>query len=140
MVLPTMEVYTMLPTNIGPLTTTFTPPATCTGFDVGGRGNEAFFLDAQYLGHVKCSTNVLDECRPLPPTSKGIQDLINVPNFFLTYHSPAVICPSGWSTAASYDRAQPTDVTFRPENYMDRFYKSVWPLEKSETLILCCPE
>ncbi|KAJ6783747.1 hypothetical protein PWT90_03387 [Aphanocladium album] len=140
MVYTTISDYDIRPLNLGPLTTTFTPPATCTGRDVAGPGNEAFFEGPDYLGHVQCGHNVLDACRPPPSTEKVAQALVNAPELYLTYHSPGVVCPSGWTAAESFSKVQPTDGVFRPEREDDELYQTIWPLEPSETLVLCCPE
>ncbi len=126
------------PTNLGPLTSTFTPPAACTGINAAGPGNEAFFDEAEYLGHVSCVLPAVNACAPTPTGSAA--DLAAHPERYLTYYSPGVVCPAGWTTVGRYDLEKPTDGLYRSEGMDDFYYKSEWPLEPSETLVVCCPE
>lgn len=127
------------PTNIGPLTTTFEAPATCTGIDVAGTGHEAFFEQNYFINTARCNTTLFNDCIPSP--TGGVALLEKWPESYATYHSPGLICPKGWATAKSYASAtsseQPIFATGRPD---EEFYLDQYPLEEAETLVLCCPE
>lgn len=128
------------PTNIGPLTTTYTAPATCTGLDIAGRGNIAFYNKDDYYGQVGCEEAPVD-CVPAATRTDVNFDRINYAYGYLTYHSPGLICPSGWTTAASYTHGESHTTSVKSqEMMMNAHYGKVWPLEGSETLVACCPE
>lgn len=89
-------------TNIGPLTTTFTAPASCSDIQLGnlivsGRhNNELIFSEA-------CSVNrdrapFWLECQPSGSILSSIWPYASV--YRAPYMSPGLFCPSGYSTAS----------------------------------------
>ncbi|KAI0134063.1 hypothetical protein BJ170DRAFT_183415 [Xylariales sp. AK1849] len=110
-------------TLLGPLTTTWTPPASCTVAMAACSTCTSGWL-AQ-----KCysSNSVIDEASCWPPRSAGVADKI-APLMAWGVYSPGLECPSGYATACSYDGSKNTgdfEFLFRPET--------------TETAIGCCP-
>lgn len=67
------------PTNLGPLTTTFTPPAACTVAVGAGRGGLAGLIgggdkDVAYLGQGCSLGKAFDATSCWPQTSKGVKE------------------------------------------------------------------
>jgi hypothetical protein len=115
-------------TLLGPLTTTFIFPETCTvNFQV-------------FPGHLslyqgqRCVTDLDDRGSPLqdnhecwPPAEVGIEPPQH-PFVGWGYYSPGLVCPTGYTSACS--------ATFGEESGWDNQFR----LRPSETAIGCCPE
>lgn len=145
--------------NLGPLTTTFTPPASCTtgtaNLQIAVTDSEISSLFLQYAQ--QCSTVAGLDCAP--PGSKSHTQPTSTVNlnptqiFNRVYYSPGFYCPSGWSTAgvAEYSNGTVTGLgvfktTATPTHYPDGPAEFELPgtllmslLDPSETAVVCCP-
>ncbi|RGP73124.1 hypothetical protein FLONG3_6440 [Fusarium longipes] len=135
-------------TNLGPLTTTYEPPASCTTATT----DHIYFANVSDFnrgyGVATCGAEKMSDCYP----SGSAFDKVNSHNHksggmgTLDYFSPGVVCPKGWTTAGTFaqddkktkagifttDDATP-DYQLPPED--------VWRgiLEPGETVAYCCP-
>jgi hypothetical protein len=117
-----MATFTESTTNLGPLTTTWTPPAGCSvhvaACSTCGLGWQA---QSCYGG-----TSVWDDKECWPPRTAGVDKVR--PLMAWGIYSPGLICPSGYATACSYDGNKRTsDFNF--------LYKP----KETETAVGCCP-
>jgi len=142
-------------TNNGPLTTTFTAPASCSTAYLTGVGlatDPAFFpwvAQCEWLPPADCN-----------PSGSAIQSIDSAAEggsptagMILVYHSPGLVCPSGWVTAGVATKLNPTSTSisgafnqsdliptdtrfgfFEPE--LDVFLDA---LDPGETVVVCCP-
>lgn len=127
--------------NNGPLTTTFTAPATCsTAFVMLGLATDPAALqwDAQ------CDWVPPADCNP---SGSVIQSIVSAQNNnptaadVIVYHSPGLVCPSGWATVGAAAKLNPTSTStsgaFNPSvPVLDVFLSA---LDPGETAVLCCP-
>lgn len=130
-------------TNFGPITTTFTPPPSCTGTAIGGRQDLLWYQDDKLLGPVNCNiVQPVAECFPAPTDKDAMAKISSVTTeMWLTYHSPGVVCPSGWGTSATFTYTSiDTSKTLTAYPDDEWVYKSLFPIEAGETLALCCPQ
>ena len=122
------------PTNLGPLTTTFTPPPACTVAVGAGRG--ALFgligggdKDVAYLGQGCSQGKAFDATSCWPQTSQGAKEQ-PAPLHGWGFYSPGLDCPVGYATACSATGGSGGG--------------SGWPvqfkLRDGETAVGCCPE
>ncbi|KAL1874215.1 hypothetical protein VTK73DRAFT_542 [Phialemonium thermophilum] len=124
-----------VPTNLGPLTTTFTPPAACT-IAVGQSNGGLLGLgllgstlrDVARLGQACDAGGPADATTCWPPTTSGVK----VPDGALGgwgFYSPGLDCPAGHASACSATGGAGGS--------------SGWPvqfnLQDGETAIGCCP-
>ncbi|KAK4096996.1 hypothetical protein N658DRAFT_562101 [Parathielavia hyrcaniae] len=124
------------PTYLGPLTTTFTPPAECTvAVGVGGAkgGLLAGLLgggqnDAAWLGQACTGGKAVDDISCWPETSKGAESKTG-PFHGWGFYSPGLHCPVGYATACSATGGSGG--------------QSGWPVQfklgHGETAVGCCP-
>jgi hypothetical protein len=122
------------PTNLGPLTTTFTPPAACTVAVGTGRGGLAGLLGGGSDDHVAylaqaCSRGkAFDATSCWPATSKGAEER-EPPLHGWGFYSPGLHCPIGYATACSATGGSGGNPG--------------WPvqfnLRDGETAVGCCP-
>ncbi|KAL4967496.1 uncharacterized protein BDV14DRAFT_25946 [Aspergillus stella-maris] len=89
-------------TNLGPLTTTYTPAPSCTGSDaiaVGSIYTDSYlFLDWQ----AQCTNEVhVTDCVPKPTSTASEDSYLPLDG---SYYSPGVYCPAGWETIAMAGR------------------------------------
>ncbi|KAL4862726.1 hypothetical protein BDV12DRAFT_39075 [Aspergillus spectabilis] len=106
--------------NLGPLTTTFTPAPTCTSSDQMAIGIITTAANNEYLSldwQVQCSSSIDSEkeCMPAttpaptttaPPsfddmTNEELEEYYDSKVYYLgqgSYYSPGVYCPEGWET------------------------------------------
>lgn len=99
--------------NLGPLTTTFTAPASCATippqpviyqakntkypFPSKEAAATTVYPDQWRLGSVRCGEDPRDECIP---SAQGYQKShVNGQTLAYNYYSPGVYCPSGYTTA-----------------------------------------
>ncbi|KAL3473282.1 hypothetical protein BJX99DRAFT_261470 [Aspergillus californicus] len=119
-------------TNLGPLTTTFTPAPTCTSSDQMAIGiittaanNEYMYLDWQ----VQCSSSIDSEKECMPTTtpaptttapsfddmtSEELDEYYDLLVYYRgsgSYYSPGVYCPEGWETIGMAGRDASSVVT-----------------------------
>ncbi|KAL2256388.1 hypothetical protein VTK26DRAFT_1747 [Humicola hyalothermophila] len=120
------------PTNLGPLTTTFTPPPACTVAVGPGRGGflgiGAKDKDYAYLGQTCSRGKIVDATTCWPEPSKGAEGG-DPPLHGWGFYSPGLHCPVGYATACSATGGSGG--------------KSEWPvqfrLRDGETAVGCCP-
>jgi hypothetical protein len=116
-------------TILGPLTTTFSAPATCT---VGQRAcstcNYAWQAQTCYSAGAGGSETygVKDATQCWPPTSSGLPEP-TPPLWGWGFYSPGLICPTGYTSACSATAG--SALTWTPE----------WSLAAGETAVGCCP-
>lgn len=150
----TIDGYTF--NNWGPVTTTFTPPASCATstayIEIGLiRSDTPYFMYDQ-----QCSTIGYWDCIPSGTESKAAITASTVGSnpkdaFQAVYFSPGLYCPSGWATvgiAASegstlsasgiLSTASPTYYPDIPE-FENPATLILDLLDPSETVVMCCP-
>jgi hypothetical protein len=127
--------------NNGPLTTTFTAPASCTTafVMVGFATNPAYVQwDAQ------CDWLPPADCNP---SGSAIRSIISAENNIPTaadvivYHSPGLICPSGWEIVGSAAKPNPTSTSISGAFNQSAAVLNVFlaVLDPGETAVLCRP-
>lgn len=106
--------------NLGPLTTTFKPPPSCS-FPVVNQAVDPPFV-AWLLQSCYTSTHATNDlaCRPTPVASAH-------PGIEWGYYSPGLICPSGWVHACSATASTSSDFKFQ------------FTPKGEETAVGCCP-
>jgi hypothetical protein len=122
------------PTNLGPLTTTFTPPPECTvAVGAASNGLADFFgvggdKDIAFLGQGCSRGKAFDATTCWPETSKGVEEK-EAPLSGWGFYSPGLHCPVGYATACSATGGSGGG--------------SGWPvqfkLRDGETAVGCCP-
>ncbi len=131
----TAAIVGQAPTNLGPLTTTFTPPPACTvaigAVDGGLLGLGllgASVENVAFLGQSCSAGNAADATSCWPPTSKGVK----APAGSLAgwgFYSPGLNCPAGYASACSATGGSGGG--------------SNWPVQfkllDGETAVGCCP-
>lgn len=142
--------------NGGPLTTTFTAPASCsTAYETMVGDNTAPY--ALQFGS-ECDWVPKPECDPNRDLveSLGQAILTGSPNqdSNVVYNSPGVVCPAGWSTAGQVIKVNPTStIASGAFNFSDSvptaepFFGYFQPvldvlqaaLDPGETAAVCCP-
>lgn len=148
--------------NLGPLTTTWTAPASC-ATDTGGWYLTALDPDSDraFVGaKLSCESDgksvTVDDCYPSNQVAAQ-QWSTQSGGLFNQYFSPGLHCPSGWTTAGTVVKASSgltgaSGVFTKSSNSTTRDPYSDWPvafldatrvyegiLEPSETLAWCCP-
>lgn len=147
-------------TNVGPLTTRFTPAPSC-ATATSNVFFETMLGDSRELfGFPHCSAATREGCLP---SGKEIDSLArqlfaNPHNGNLIYYSPGLRCPSGWTTVGKItgggdgkprtdatgvfsQSAMPTgDPGGGPANSYPRVLAYIDALAPSETLAWCCPK
>ncbi|KAE9369984.1 hypothetical protein N431DRAFT_345662 [Stipitochalara longipes BDJ] len=116
-------------TILGPLTTTFTAPATCTAAQRAcSTCNYAWEAQTCYSGGAGGSETygVKDATQCWPPTSAGLPEP-TPPLWGWGFYSPGLICPTGYTSACSATAG--SALTWTPE----------WSLAAGETAVGCCP-
>ncbi|RMJ20938.1 hypothetical protein PHISP_08191 [Aspergillus sp. HF37] len=86
-------------TNLGPLTTTFTPPPSC----VQSNARTMFGPSAPNVlpyGHISCD-NINDNRECLPSPSKVATETAPPYTQTVDYFSPGIFCPAGWTTVGT---------------------------------------
>lgn len=139
--------------NNGPLTTTFTAPASCsTPYDVAiARSSHPtlFQWDAQ------CDVLPPADCNPAGSALRSLISSAEGSNptagMFIVYHSPGLVCPSGWSTVGVATKVSPTSMSisgaFNQSRNITNHYLGFEPqmdlvlaaLDPGETAAACCP-
>lgn len=142
--------------NVGPLTTTFTAPATCATPEpaVVGLEKEAppelNLASSEY--DISCNYSARQDCFPLPnERAELIKKEVGLTRIS-PYYSPAYDCPSGWTTVGAKAASTPGSGAFTSEGfgYFDNggeptstlaFWnaKVDFLLGPDETMVICCP-
>ncbi|KAK4646952.1 uncharacterized protein QC761_100190 [Podospora bellae-mahoneyi] len=123
------------PTNLGPLTTTFTPPPECTVAVGAGRGGFLGDLfgggddkSIAYLGQACSRNRAVDDTACWPATSEGAESK-KAPLNGWGFYSPGLHCPVGYATACAATGGSGGG--------------SGWPVQfrllAGETAVGCCP-
>ncbi|KAF4336849.1 hypothetical protein FBEOM_9308 [Fusarium beomiforme] len=149
------EYFGISVTNIGPLTTTYTPPPSCTTVTTD---HLIYVLQSSLeaaAGPPDCEIDPVGNCLPSGSAIDSFIKEYNHPKSgqgIHAFHSPGIQCPRGWTTAAVLAHGDKTGsevrsgiftTTVRPNISMpvqmgsDEWWLKV--LEPSETLAWCCP-
>ncbi|KAF4445618.1 hypothetical protein F53441_10682 [Fusarium austroafricanum] len=139
--------------NYGPLTTTYTPPASCTTVTTDhiyyAKAN-ATAVDA-VIGVPTCEPDLIGKCLPSGDAyDKGLSRWAKQGGQNnLGYFSPGVVCPKGWTTVGTLAHGDTTGSANKSGIFtqdLGPLYHNLSPerlwlgiLEPSETLALCCP-
>ncbi|KAF4436126.1 hypothetical protein FACUT_6698 [Fusarium acutatum] len=144
-------------TNNGPLTTTYTPPASCTTVTT----DQILFAHPDSItvgyGSPTCETASMGKCLP---SGSNYDKAVSSYNDYggqgtIDYYSPGIACPKGWTTAGTLAHGNETGsveksgVFTRTTSTMPGVsvtdpnmpLEQVWlnALGPSETLAYCCP-
>ncbi|ENH66386.1 hypothetical protein FOC1_g10002412 [Fusarium oxysporum f. sp. cubense race 1] len=147
-------------TNFGPLTTTYTAPASCATATnhlyLAGYGDKPEYLWA----YPTCTMQLYGKCIPSGDQYDHLITATYAKTFdigFYHYYSPGLYCPSNWTTAGKYVKGNggtaqiSGDLTktesgivparWEPGRPIPTDPTIVWKqvLEPSETLAVCCP-
>ncbi|KAG5935116.1 hypothetical protein E4U53_000503 [Claviceps sorghi] len=136
-------------TNLGPLTTRFTPAASCATTTQPNVYIETQLAEARGLyGYPSCDVPEYDGCLP---SGKSLDDLnsrlaTHPHNGNLAYHSPGLKCPSGWKKAGRVVGGVFTGITMSTvmpngnAESLPKLQAYAGILDPSETLVWCCPK
>ncbi|KAF5641447.1 uncharacterized protein FTJAE_4099 [Fusarium tjaetaba] len=140
-------------TNNGPLTTTYTPPASCTTVTT----DQILFAQPDSItvsyGVPTCESASMGKCIPSGSNHDKVVSYYNAHGGqgTIDYYSPGIACPKGWTTAGTLAHGNKTgsvnkrgvftqtrDVSIIDPNMP---LEQVWlnALGPSETLAYCCP-
>ena len=123
-------------TIIGPLTTTFTPPAECLTLGAFGTGSGAVSF---YRAEGCSNSRLIDATTCWPPASSSLPpSVLNTDANLngLGIYSPGLACPSGYTTACKEQLdSRGSDVP--PANASSTRFQ--FPLIPNETAVGCCP-
>lgn len=153
--MPTVSTLSELTfSNLGPLTTTFTAPSSCSTIDSGFTA-VAYKQDVTaILYDTSCEVEYDGwDCYPEGSAPSPTVTTVNLADTFkYTYFSPGIYCPSGWKTVgvASRDGDKPVTSSgaFANDTVIPTHIAGVFPnaanvlmqaLDPSETAVLCCP-
>ncbi|EHK27141.1 uncharacterized protein TRIVIDRAFT_62915 [Trichoderma virens Gv29-8] len=127
---------TSLRSDLGPLTTTFTPPADCTEYR--WRSLCYTYTTSSSNGPDPWSTSIIQSCYPQGFASFYNRHM-NSPEDYLAVYSPGSICPSGYTAACTQVRSKGQPNPF--ENVDGEFAAAaIWDLLRDgETALGCCP-
>lgn len=130
--------------NLGPLTTTYTPPtpATCTNL---ASATDAAVVYSYMLtlmmpfGHVACGARPVGNCVPNGSKIDELEQSGKDARIYrIPYYSPGIQCPSGWTTATNVARGSTTTSPSKPTQITSHPFDTNW-LDAGETLAVCCP-
>lgn len=134
-------------TNLGPLTTTFTPAPSCTDL-AKQSGVGQIFQNAEQgsnngspYGSVGCSAQDIASCVPNGDVRQSIND--HEYYYTIAYNSPGLQCPSGWE-AKSSDVPPSAHAAASTSGADKNIHKVVRPLavaflDPGESVTFCCP-
>ena len=123
---------------IGPLTTTFTPPSTCSKlFGIDSTYNPDVFVQAMtctsivysHLNVTSAQIAYNPDCWPSRPIAGGLTYQSGI-------YSPGFICPKGYTSACS---STFTGNTMPSTSTQRNGYAFQYPLNLGETAVGCCP-
>jgi hypothetical protein len=139
--------------NLGPLTTTWTAPASC-ATSAGDVKIGVTQHPGKYFYDASCQVKEYN-CVPTgASTDPALATDLNPTNLFQgAYFSPGLYCPSGWTTAGLASRKENASVTwsglFSPfeaiptsvdgDIFNDPGNVLMQLLDPSETAMICCP-
>jgi|SRR5688572_17703804 hypothetical protein len=158
--MPSTEYFGYTITNVGPLTTTFTAPSSCsTATDFYVIAPKDDWSTAIY-GRPDCERPTLGKCFASGEAGDEIAKSAyeSLGQGFIPYFSPGLHCPAGWTTVGTVAHAGKADSTSLDSegfftNDLNPFDDSTDPraaflpvatllvdaLAPSETLVWCCP-
>lgn len=133
-----------LRSDLGPLTTTFTPPADCTSLqfvdsDAVGQNLAAshYCYESWSLGQAYRSLSVIKSCFP-----EGFASFYNSNTRYddhIGVYSPASICPLGYTVACVHSRIERQSNPFEIQEFFAAD-STIWSLLRDgETATGCCP-
>lgn len=141
--------------NLGPLTSTFTAPASCATehgtWLVPASGPTSFW------NPVECKFFPVNDCYPSSAAMKshvptGVEPTPGMA--YLPYYSPGLVCPSGWETVGVAEKLSPSSTSMSgmfsqeislPTSGVVGFVNNPNPnvlmaaLDPGETAVVCCP-
>lgn len=142
--------------NYGPVTTTYTPPPTCTATDKYRLGAITYGHPVYDFAQVACPSTADWDCVPSGTASASITAPVNADGQRYVaaggYYSPGLYCPSGWATVGLMARdassslsssgvlsASHTNSAMEMPAAVDPATYLAGLLKPSETVALCCP-
>lgn len=149
------EYFGISVSNIGPLTTTYTPPPECTRATTD---HLVYALESSLVygfGSPDCVIDPYGKCLPSGAAMDSIIKEYSYPKSgqgIHAFHSPGIHCPEGWTTAGLLAHGDKTGSAYRSGVFTstmsvnssrplqmgsDEWWLRV--LEPSETLAWCCP-
>ncbi|KLO79631.1 uncharacterized protein LW93_13328 [Fusarium fujikuroi] len=149
------EYFGISVSNIGPLTTTYTPPPECTRATTD---HLVYALESSLVygfGSPDCVIDPYGKCLPSGAAMDSIIKEYSYPKSgqgIHVFHSPGIDCPEGWTTAGLLAHGDKTGSAYRSGVFTsttsvnsshplqmgsDEWWLRV--LEPSETLAWCCP-
>lgn len=152
--MPSSSVAFTALSNVGPLTTTFTPPPSCTSSPLIAYADPS---TSAWYHYVSCQFSI-PGCTPSGTSGLSSTASENFAVATIPYYSPGYICPSGWKTVGTaVHQPGDTDSSWTPsvtgafqtaadwtnahvdEHYLAPPYALANGLEPGETAIGCCP-
>jgi hypothetical protein len=144
-------------TNFGPLTTTYTPPPSCTTVTTDHIHYAVENVTGPFHGSPSCKRDSVGDCIPKGSSYDPLESKRASPweLGFFNYHSPGIYCPKGWTTAAVLGHGENTGSQVRSGVFTNARIPGnahslpsilqpdeIWLrlLEPSETLAYCCPK
>ncbi|KAM3459560.1 hypothetical protein NHJ6243_006762 [Beauveria neobassiana] len=133
--------------NLGPLTSTFTPPLSCRSLTLSSSFTLRNHMDRivfnygrRCLGVVEATPKVDEPCYP-PRYGAAFERLQRLTrNNVYPVFSPASICPSGYTSACGFTSSNATIAIASAENVVNEFEMMMNTLlEETQTAIACCP-
>lgn len=133
--------------NLGPLTSTFTPPLSCSSLTLSSSFTLRNHMDRivfnygrRCLGVVEATPKVDEPCYP-PRYGAAFERLQRLTrNNVYPVFSPASICPSGYTSACGFTSSNATIAIASAENVVNEFEMMMNTLlEETQTAIACCP-
>ena len=136
-IIPALTDYVQARVELGPLTTTFTPPASCApmmSHFFGSASNNAMTL-AQTCSDENGSPNIDNpSCWPIASQSPSNP----VPLFGYGVYSPGYVCPSGYTTACFQSGGANATQASGSIAHAARFMFQ-YPPKNGEFAVGCCP-
>ncbi|KAJ4007651.1 hypothetical protein NW752_010318 [Fusarium irregulare] len=137
-------------TNLGPLTTTYSPPPSCTTATTDGIEFAKADTPTFVFGWESCSITTMGKCHPSGSQHDKIkgQAVKTGGMAVFDYFSPGLVCPHGWTTAGKLAYGDGSTITregiFTTDDATPSYpFKGdeVWlnVLASDETLAICCP-
>ncbi|KAL6699807.1 hypothetical protein J3F84DRAFT_345118 [Trichoderma pleuroticola] len=133
-----------LRSDLGPLTTRFTPPADCTSFQfiedhavARGLAASHYCISEYFHGEAAPSASVIKSC--FPEGFASFHNAISPDGAHVGVYSPASICPSGHTVACVQTRDKGQSNPFEGQ-FSARADSIIWDLLRDgETATACCP-
>ncbi|OAA40442.1 hypothetical protein BBO_06026 [Beauveria brongniartii RCEF 3172] len=133
--------------NLGPLTSTFTPPLSCSSLTLSSSFTLRNHMDRivfnygrRCLGVLEATPKIDEPCYP-PRYGAAFERLQRLTrNNVYPVFSPASICPSGYTSACGFKSSNATIAIASAEHVINEFEMMMNTLvEETQTAIACCP-